>query len=231
MTDPKPLFFGLYEQACVGNGSGAVSLWTHPDDRRLGALDLRYWIDLARRAEEAEFDLFFFGDVLGMYDTLGGGPATALEWGVELPAHDPLLHIPALAAVTERIAFGATVSTTYEHPFAHARRFSTLDHLTAGRIAWNIVTSYLPGAAANFGLDVLAHDSRYDRADEFLEVVYDLWERSWDDDAYVGSRELRRFADPSKVHRVDHEGAHFRVAGPHVSPPSPQRTPYLIQAG
>ncbi|MFF7291211.1 NtaA/DmoA family FMN-dependent monooxygenase [Microbacterium sp. NPDC008134] len=231
MSEAKPLFFGLYEQACVGNGSGAVSLWTHPDDRRLGALDLRYWIDLARRTEEAEFDLFFFGDVLGMYDTLGGGPATALEWGVELPAHDPLLHIPALAAVTERIAFGATVSTTYEHPFAHARRFSTLDHLTAGRIAWNIVTSYLPGAAANFGLDVMAHDSRYDRADEFLEVVYDLWERSWDDDAYVGSRAERRFADPAKVHRIDHAGAQFRVAGPHVSPPSPQRTPYLIQAG
>lgn len=231
MTDPRPLLFGLYEQACVGNGSGAVSLWTHPADERLNATGLRYWTDLARRAEEAEFDLFFFGDVLGMYDTYRGSAATALEWGVELPAHDPLLHIPALAAVTERIGFGATVSTTYEHPFAHARRFSTLDHLTAGRIAWNIVTSYLPGAAANFGLDVLAHDSRYDRADEFLDVVYKLWEHSWDDDAFVGSKTQSLFADPAKVHAIDHVGEHFRVAGPHVSIPSPQRTPVLIQAG
>ncbi|MFB4349478.1 NtaA/DmoA family FMN-dependent monooxygenase [Microbacterium sp. CR_7] len=231
MTDRRPLIYGLYEQACVGNGSGAVSLWTHPADERLGATTLRYWLDLGRRAEDAGFDLFFFGDVLGLYDTYRGSAATALEWGVELPAHDPLLHIPALAAVTDRIAFGATVSTTYEHPFAHARRFSTLDHLTDGRIAWNIVTSYLPGAAANFGLDVLAHDSRYDRADEFLQVVYDLWERSWEDDAFVGSREERVFADPAKVHRIDHQGEHFRVAGPHLSIPSPQRTPYLIQAG
>jgi long-chain alkane monooxygenase len=231
VSAPHPLFFGLYEQACVGNGSGAVSLWTHPADERLTATGLRYWLDLARRAEQAEFDLFFFGDVLGMYDTYRGSAATALEWGVELPAHDPLLHIPALAAVTERIAFGATVSTTYEHPFAHARRFSTLDHLTAGRIAWNIVTSYLPGAAANFGLDVLAHDRRYDRADEFLEVAYKLWEHSWDDDAFVGDKARRVFADPAKVHAIDHEGRQFRVAGPHVSIPSPQRTPLLVQAG
>lgn len=231
MPEPRPLMFGLYEQACVGNGSGAVSLWTHPADERITATGLRYWLDLARRAEDAGIDLFFFGDVLGLYDTYRGSAATAIEWGVELPAHDPLLHIPALAAVTERIAFGATVSTTYEHPFAHARRFSTLDHLTAGRIAWNIVTSYLPGAAANFGLDVIAHDRRYDRADEFLDVVYALWERSWDDDAYSGDKERRVFADPAKVHAIDHVGEQFRVAGPHLSIPSPQRTPVLIQAG
>lgn len=231
MADPRSLFFGLYEQACVGNGSGAVSLWAHPADERLTSVGMRYWLDLARRSEEAGLDLFFFGDVLGLYDTYGGSAATALEWGIELPAHDPLLHIPALAAVTEHIAFGATVSTTYEHPFAHARRFSTLDHLTAGRIAWNIVTSYLPGAARNFGLDVLAHDSRYDRADEFLDVVYRLWEGSWEDDAFIGSKEQRRFADPSKVHEIAFEGSQFRVAGPHVSIPSPQRTPLLIQAG
>ena len=230
-SEPRPLFYGLYEQACIGNGSGAVSLWTHPTDERLTATGLPYWLDLGRRAEEAGFDLFFFGDVLGLYDTYRGSAATALEWGVELPAHDPLLHIPALAAVTERIAFGATVSTTYEHPFAHARRFSTLDHLTDGRIAWNIVTSYLPGAARNFGLDVIAHDRRYDRADEFLDVVYRLWEHSWEDGAFHGDKAARRFADPGRVHEIAYEGETFRVAGPHVSIPSPQRTPLLIQAG
>ncbi|GAA2224461.1 NtaA/DmoA family FMN-dependent monooxygenase [Herbiconiux moechotypicola] len=231
MPERRPLLYGLYEQACVGNGSGAVSLWTHPSDERLNATGLQYWLDLARRTEEAGFDLFFFGDVLGLYDTYGGSAATALEWGVEIPAHDPLLHIPALAAVTEHLAFGATVSTTYEHPFAHARRFSTLDHLTAGRVAWNVVTSYLPGAARNFGLDVVAHDTRYDRADEFLDVAYGLWEGSWEDGAYLGSKERRRFADPSKVHRIDHDGAQFQVAGPHLSIPSPQRTPVIVQAG
>ena len=98
MPEPRPLFFGLYEQACIGNGSAAVSLWTHPADERLTSLGLRYWLDLGRRAEEAGLDLFFFGDVLGLYDTYRGSAATALEWGVELPAHDPLLHIPALEA-------------------------------------------------------------------------------------------------------------------------------------
>jgi FMN-dependent oxidoreductase (nitrilotriacetate monooxygenase family) len=231
MPEPRPLFFGLYEQACVGNGSAAVSLWTHPADERLTSLGLPYWLDLGRRAEEAGLDLFFFGDVLGLYDTYRGSAATALEWGVELPAHDPLLHIPALAAVTERIAFGATVSTTYEHPFAHARRFSTLDHLTAGRLGWNIVTSYLPGAARNFGIDFLPHDVRYDRAEEFLEITYRLWEGSWEDSAYLGSKESRQFSDPSRVHPIDHAGAAFQVAGPHLSVPSPQRTPLIIQAG
>jgi long-chain alkane monooxygenase len=231
MSDPRPLLFGLYEQACVGNGSSAASMWTHPADDRLSATSLRYWTDQARRVEAAGMDLFFFGDVLGMYDTYRGSAATAIETGVELPALDPMLHIPALAAVTETLAFGTTVSTTYEHPFAHARRFSTLDHLTDGRIGWNVVTSYLPGAAANFGLDVLAHDRRYDRADEFLEVAYALWERSWEDDAFVGDKASGLFADPAKVHRIDHEGEHFRVAGPHLSTPSPQRTPVIIQAG
>ncbi|TAJ50161.1 MAG: LLM class flavin-dependent oxidoreductase [Herbiconiux sp.] len=231
MSESRNLLWGLYEQACVGNGSGAVSLWTHPADERLKSVGLPYWVDLARRSEEAGLDLFFFGDVLGLYDTYGGSAATALEWGIEIPAHDPLLHIPALAAVTDHIAFGATVSTTYEHPFAHARRFSTLDHLTAGRVAWNIVTSYLPGAAANFGLDVIAHDTRYDRADEFLDVVYRLWEGSWEDGAFLGDKQARRFADASKVHEIDYRGTQFRVAGPHLSIPSPQRTPVLIQAG
>lgn len=231
MSDPRPLLFGLYEQACVGNGSSAASLWTHPADDRLSATSLRYWTDQARRVEDAGMDLFFFGDVLGLYDTYRGGAETAIRHGVEIPALDPMLHIPALAAVTDRIAFGTTVSTTYEHPFAHARRFSTLDHLTGGRIGWNVVTSYLPGAAANFGLDVMAHDSRYDRADEFLEVAYALWERSWDDDAFVGDRASGVFADPAKVHRIDHVGEHFRVAGPHLVTPSPQRTPVVIQAG
>lgn len=228
----RPLIFGLYEQACTGNGSAAVSLWRHPADRRLQATRLEHWLDLAGRAESAGLDLLFFGDVLGVYDVYGGNADAAVAGGTELPALDPALVVPALAAVTEHLAFGVTVSTSYEHPFAHARRFSTLDHLTGGRIAWNIVTSYLPNAAANFGLDApLEHAERYERAEEFLEVAYGLWEHSWTDAAFRGDREQGVFADPAGVRPIHHAGRWFTVAGPHPIQPSPQRTPVLVQAG
>jgi long-chain alkane monooxygenase len=233
LTERTPLFFGLYEQPNIGDGSGAASLWTHPLDKRLASTrGFDYWLHLARIAEEINLDLFFFGDVLGIYDVYKSSADTAIAWGVELPAHDPLMHIPALAAATRHLAFGATISTSYDHPFAHARRLSTLDHLTGGRIAWNIVTSYLPSAARNFGLDrMVAHDTRYEIAEEFLDVTYKLWEASWADDAFIGSKMERRFADPNRVRPIHHDGRYFRCAGPHVSYPSPQRTPVLLQSG
>lgn len=176
MSDPRPLLFSLYEQASVGCG-GAPSLWTHPADERLRANTLAFWSNLARTAEQADLDMLFFADVLGLYDVYGGSADAAVQWAVEAPANDPMMLIPALVAQTERLAFGVTASTTYEHPFALARRFSTLDHLSNGRIGWNIVTSYLTSAARNFGLDrMIGHDARYARAEEFLDVVYKLWE-------------------------------------------------------
>jgi FMN-dependent oxidoreductase (nitrilotriacetate monooxygenase family) len=231
MSDPTPLLFGLYEQASVGCG-GAPSLWTHPADERLGINTLKFWSNQARIAEQANLDLFFFADVLGFYDVHGGNHDAALKWAVEAPANDPLLHIPALAALTDHLAFGATVSTTYEHPFSHARRFSTLDHLTGGRIGWNIVTSYLTSAARNFGLDrMIRHDDRYERAEEFMDVVYKLWEGSWANDAVVADKARQLYARGERVRPINHEGAHYRVAGPHLAAPSPQRSPLLIQAG
>ncbi|WP_341272810.1 NtaA/DmoA family FMN-dependent monooxygenase [Xylanimonas ulmi] len=124
-----------------------------------------------------------------------------------------------------------TFSTTYEPPFAFARRMSTLDHLTRGRVGWNIVTSYLPNAARNFGLDdQIPHDRRYQLADEYLHVLYKLWEGSWDDDAVVLDRASGAATEPSKVRYVNHVGPAHRVAGPHLVHPSPQRTPVLFQA-
>jgi long-chain alkane monooxygenase len=152
--------------------------------------------------------------------------------GAQVPANDPMLVISAMAHVTEHLGFGVTASMSYEHPFIFARRMSTLDHLTNGRIGWNIVTSYLNSGARNVGLDAqIRHDDRYDIADEYLEVVYKLWDGSWDDDAVVLDRAHGIYADPAKVHPIKHEGKYFKVPGIHVAEPSLQRTPLLYQAG
>ena len=125
-----------------------------------------------------------------------------------------------------------TSALTYELPYALARKFSTLDHLTKGRVAWNVVTSYLNSAAVNLGLrQQISHDERYDLADEFLEVSYKLWEGSWDEDAVLRDREKGIFTDPTKVHPIGHKGKYFEVPGIHLSEPSPQRTPVIFQAG
>ncbi|MGJ8721973.1 MAG: LLM class flavin-dependent oxidoreductase, partial [Salinibacterium amurskyense] len=145
---------------------------------------------------------------------------------------DPLLLVSAMAHVTENLGFGITAGTAYEHPYPFARRMSTLDHLTKGRIGWNVVTGYLPSAARNMGNDdQLEHDDRYDHADEYLEVLYKLWEGSWEDDAVIRDRESGVFTDPSKVHDIEHSGKHFSVPGIHLAEPSVQRTPVIYQAG
>lgn len=229
MSEPKQLFVNLFEMACVSHITHG--LWTLPGNNRERFADLDYWLELAQLLEHGGFDGIFLADVIGAYDVFRGGPETALREGLQSPNLDPLLLVPAMAAVTERLGFGVTFSTTYEPPFAFARRMSTLDHLTKGRIGWNIVTSYLPNAARNFGLDgEVPHDERYRYADEYLDVLYKLWEGSWDDDAVVADRAAGVFTDPSKVRYIDHVGERFRVAGPHIVHPSIQRTPTLFQA-
>ena len=171
-------------------------------------------------------------DVLGAYDVYGGSRDTAVRGAAQIPVNDPLLVISAMAAATERLCFGVTVSLTYELPYAFARKMSTLDHLTKGRIAWNIVTSYQQSAAVNLGLDrQIPHDERYEIGEEFLEVCYKLWESSWEDDAVVHDRAQGIFTVPTKVHDINHHGKYYSVPGPHLCEPSPQRTPYLFQAG
>lgn len=208
-------------------------LWKHPNsERHTQYKDLDYWIELAKLLERGKFDAVFFADVLGIYDVYKQSKQPSIRDGVQVPLNDPAFVVPAMASVTEHLSFAVTVSTTYEHPFGHARRFSTLDHLTKGRIAWNIVTSYLPNAARNFGLpEMLKHDARYDLADEFLEVSYKLWEGSWEDNAVIADASQEILIDPSKVHEINHKGEYFSVEGPHLSEPSIQRTPVIYQAG
>lgn len=228
-TLKKQLHVNLFEMNCVSHI--VHGLWVHPTNNRHRFNDISYWTELAQLLEYGAFDGVFLADVIGAYDGFRDGPETALREAVQIPSNDPLLVIPAMAAVTKNLGFGATFSTTYEPPFAFARRASTLDHLTKGRFAWNIVTSYLPNAARNFGHDgEVPHDDRYGIADEYLDVLYKLWEGSWDDDAVIQDRERRIYTDPAKVRYIHHSGPQFKVAGPHLCAPSRQRTPVLYQA-
>jgi long-chain alkane monooxygenase len=227
---PKEIRLNAFAMNCVAHQS--PGLWTHPRDRTSDYNRLPYWLDLARTLERGRFDGLFLADVLGVYDVFGGSPDAALRNAAQVPVNDPMLLISAMAAVTENLGFGVTCTLSYEPPYPFARRMSTLDHLTEGRIGWNIVTGYLDSAARGAGKEKqTAHDDRYEVAEEYMEVVYKLWEGSWEDDAAVRDRSRGIFADPAKVHRVVHHGENYKVDAIHLSEPSPQRTPLLYQAG
>lgn len=218
--------------AINGVGHQIPGLWRHPEDRSRNYTDLTQWTQLARLLEGGLFDGIFIADALGPYDVYAGSADAALRTAAKIPMNDPMMLVSAMAAVTENLGFGITASTSAEHPYTFARRMSTLDHLTRGRVGWNVVTGYLKSAAQNLGQsDQLSHDERYDRADEYLEVLYKLWEGSWEDDAVVLNAESDTFADPAKVHPIGHEGTYFTVPGIHLAEPSPQRTPVIYQAG
>lgn len=226
----KTIRFNAFQMNAAGHQS--PGLWTHPRDTSYRYTDAEHWVELAQLLERGGFDAIFLADVLGVYDVYGGNVDAALRHGVQVPLNDPLALVPLMAHATRRLGFGVTAALTYEHPYTFARRISTLDHLTRGRIGWNIVTGYLDSAARNLGLDQqLGHDARYDLADEYLGVVYKLWEKSWDDDAVVRDHATGVYTEPSRVHPINHHGRHFVVPGIHLCEPSPQRTPLLYQAG
>jgi len=226
----KEIRLNAFEMNCVGHQS--PGLWAHPRDRSANYTDLEYWTGLAKTLERGKFDGIFLADVLGIYDVYGGSPDAALRHAVQVPVNDPVLLIPAMAQVTEHLGFGVTSTLSYEPPYPFARRMSTLDHLTKGRAGWNIVTGYLNSAASGMGLKVQPrHEERYEIADEYMQVVYRLWEGSWGDCAVLRDRGRRVFADPSKIHRIRHDGRFYRVDAIHLCEPSPQRTPVLYQAG
>ncbi len=227
---PQRIILNAFDMTCISHQSAGT--WRHPDSRATSYKDLEYWTDLARLLERGRFDSLFIADVLGTYDVYRGSAAAALTDADQVPVGDPFLQVPAMALVTSHLGFGITAALTYEQPYALARTFSTLDHLTKGRVAWNVVTSYLNSAAVNLGLtQQMGHDERYELAEEFIDVTYKLWEGSWEDDAVVADRERGVYVDPSKVHPIGHHGTYYTVPGIHLSEPSPQRTPVIFQAG
>lgn len=209
----------------------AQGMWAHPRDRTLDLHSLEYWTDYARMLERGLFDFIFFADTIGTYDAWQGSRDEAVRYAVQMPINDPWTLVTGMAAVTRNLGIAATGNVLYEPPYMFARRLSTLDHLTGGRVGWNIVTGILPSGAKAQGRTMPGHDERYDIADEFMEVCYRLWEASWEDDAVLRDRASLTYADPAKVHEVTFSGSHFTVDGVHLCQPSPQRTPLLFQAG
>lgn len=227
---PKQIRLNAFEMNCVAHQS--PGLWQHPRDRSKDYARLDYWVELAQTLERGKFDGLFLADVLGVYDVFGGTADAALKHAIQVPVNDPLLLVPAMAQATRHLGFGVTVNLSYEPPFPFARRMTTLDHLTQGRIGWNVVTGYLDSAARGMGRDRQnTHDERYAIAEDYMEVVYQLWEGSWADDAVLRDRKGGVFTDPKRVRRISHRGPHYRLDAMHLGEPSPQRTPVLYQAG
>ncbi len=227
---PDRMIINAFHMNCVSHIQHGM--WVRNDTRQLEYTSLDPWVELVQILEKGCFDALFLADVMGVYETYLGGSETSLTEGMQTPVNDPAMLVSAMAHVTENLGLAFTSSVFQSHPFTFARQMSTLDHLTRGRVAWNIVTSYLPNAAASLGLGSLpSHVDRYDLADEYMDVTYKLWEGSWEDGAVKRDTESRIYADPAKVHPINHVGEHFKVAGPHLSEPSPQRTPLLYQAG
>jgi FMN-dependent oxidoreductase (nitrilotriacetate monooxygenase family) len=209
-----------------------AGLWAHPSSNGLRYTDIEFWTELAALCERGLIDAVFIADVLGANDVYGGKLDAVLNSGTMMPNNDPMVLISAMAAVTKNLCFGITGNTTYEPPYLLARRFSTLDHLTKGRVAWNVVTGVLASTARAMGItEQVAHDARYDLADQYMDLMYKLWEQSWEDSAAVRDPKARRFADATKVHTILQSEGRYRCEGVHLSEPSPQRTPLIYAAG
>ncbi|EXJ78315.1 alkanesulfonate monooxygenase [Capronia epimyces CBS 606.96] len=231
-TPKKQLIINAFVESCSGHQS--PGLWRHPDDQSANFNSVKHWTQLAKLLERGKFHGIFIADVLGGYDVYKGPENLdpAIVSGAQWPVNEPLAVVSAMAAATESIGFGVTVATTYEQPYHLARRLSTVDHLSGGRIGWNIVTGYLDSAARNLGhTQQPEHDERYAIAEEYVDVMYQLWQSSWRDDAVKLDRKTGVYTDPSLVRKINHVGKYYTVPGPHICQPSPQRTPVIMQAG
>jgi len=199
--------------------------WRHPDAPGKEIYTLKYFANLARKAEAAVLDNIFIADHVAIWDTVPSGLAHYAN-----PRLEPITLLAALSAVTEHIGLMATASTSYTEPYNLARYFASLDFLSEGRASWNVVTSWLPEEAANYGLELPEHSTRYQRAAEFIDVVRKLWD-SWEDEAVLIDKQSGYFADPERVHPLNHEGRFFKVRGPLNVPRPPQGHPIVVQAG
>ncbi|HEV2301249.1 MAG TPA: LLM class flavin-dependent oxidoreductase [Stellaceae bacterium] len=212
------------------NCSNLPGSWRHPSTMP-DFLAPEYYQRIARTLEDGKIQMAFFDDRLALPDIYTGDHAEAIAAGVRAVKLDPCTVMMTMGMATQRLGLGATYSTTYYEPFHVARLFATIDLMLKGRAAWNIVTSLNSGEAKNFGrAEHMEHDARYDRADEFMEVVLGHW-NTWEEDALILDKAQNRFANPAKVHRLDHRGRYFRSRGPFSVPRSPQGHPVLIQAG
>jgi FMN-dependent oxidoreductase (nitrilotriacetate monooxygenase family) len=205
--------------------------WRHPESAVDDLLSPTRYEHIARVLEEGRLDALFFADILGIYDLYDGKYDTMVGKGGQVCLLDPAVILPIMARVTERIGLGLTYSSTFNHPYQVARMLSTLDHMSAGRVAWNVVASTSTLEARNFGMDQMpGRASRYDRADEVLEACCALWE-SWEEGALLLDKESGNFADPAKIHYADYEGKWIRTRGPLTAPRCPQGRPVIMQAG
>ena len=214
----------------AGPTSHHHGMWRHPETDN-NFLDPTWYEHIARILEQGKFDGLFFADVLGIYDFYNRSFATHVGRGGQIGLLDPVVLLSMMARVTQHIGLGATLSTTFYNPYYLSRVLATLDILSKGRVAWNVVASTSHLEAQNFGLsEIPSRDERYDRADEVLEACFKLWE-SWDEDAIILDKKTGEFADPSKVHYADYAGKWIKTRGPLTVPHAPQGNPVIMQAG
>ncbi|KAF2146962.1 uncharacterized protein K452DRAFT_242211, partial [Aplosporella prunicola CBS 121167] len=213
-------------------GHLSTGQWKDPKDKSATKRKLQYWIDLAKLLDRGGINALFLADTYGGYDTYQGSLDECIRRAAQWPVTDPTIPISAMAAVTKNLNFAITSSTSFEPPFLLAKRFSTLDHLTGGRFGWNIVTSWKKAAFKAIGLDTpIEHDERYKQADEYLSVLYKLWEGSWSPTATLADAANDAYFDPDQIRHINHQGKYFNLSTRHIVDPSPQRTPFLFQAG
>jgi alkanesulfonate monooxygenase len=205
-----------------------VASWRHPGAQADAGINFQHYVEIARTAERGKFDMVFLADNACVREANIEAVSRSAQY---IANFEPITLISALAAVTSRIGLTCTASTSFNEPYHVARKFASLDHISGGRAGWNLVTSGMQNEAQNFNLDAhYGHAERYQRANEFAEVVTALWD-SWNDDAFVRDKESGQFFDPAKMHHLNHKGQHFKVRGPLNIPRPPQGRPVIVQAG
>jgi len=214
-----------------GVNSHATGMWRHPKDKiNWDWSRPAYWQHMARTMERGMFDAVFIADELAPYNNYEGSSDATVKYAVQCPVHEPSTIVPIITTATTHLGVGVTLSTAFEHPYSMVRRLSSLDHLSDGRIAWNIVSSYSKSEWDAYGVEMTKRSGRYERMEEYMELCYKLWD-SWEPDAILAERSTGIFADPAKVHEVSHQGEYFRCKARSFVFRSPQGYPVLWQAG